>query len=177
MESRPKLPKLTPKPNHFKYGKKKTIYTQEDSLMNFNAHYGTSLCLDEEMIDLTGLTKNVGYYLAKDLSRIKFDKCKKLLITLPLVQLKELTPKMPNLTYFGLIGCGFGRFFLKYHFFKTIEELDLTGNDISKADSVLGVKNLTNLKILNLAGNPICYNEEEKTKLQNGLNNVKVVYS
>lgn len=178
MESEePKLPKLYPKKeNSSKNGKRKSIYTQLDSLNYFNSHYGTSICLDEEEIDLTSIPKGPGYYLAKDLSRLKFEKCTKLLLSIPLVQLKELMPRMPNLRYLGLIGCNFGRFFLKYHFFKNLEELDLTGNDFSKAESIKPAKNLTNLKILHLSGNPICYNEDEKTLLQDHLKGIKIIY-
>ena len=177
----PKLPKLFPKaelrPKKNKWGKGKTRYTMEDSLMYFNSHYGTSICFDEETIDLTGVTKGIGFYLARDISRIKFPNCKKLLLTIPLVQVKELKPRMPNLTYFGLIGSGIGRFYLCYHFFKTLEELDLTGNEISKADSLISAKNLPNLKIIHLNGNPICFNTDEKKKLEESLNKINILYN
>ena len=177
MESKePKLPKLFPKANlkPRNGNRRRSLYTQEDSLMCFNTHYKTSICLDEQEIDLTNV--QAGYYLARDVSRIKFTECKKLLLNIPLVQLKDLTPKMPNLTYLGLIGCGFGRFYLKYHFFKTLEELDLTGNDFSKAESIIPAKNLPNLKKIHLTGNPICYDKTEQEKLNNLLNNIEVIY-
>lgn len=173
----PKLPKLFPKAElRPKNGNRRKIYTQEDSLMYFNSHYGTSICMDEKEVDLTSIPKGPGYYLARDVSRLKLNECTKLLLNIPIVQLKDLMPKMPKLTYLGLIGCNFGRFFLKYHFFKTVEELDLTGNDFSKLESIKPAKNLINLKVLHLTGNPICYKEDEKKALEEYFKNVKIIY-
>ena len=41
----------------------------------------------------------------------------------------------------------------------------------------MGVKNLPNLKTLQLSGNPICYNNEEKKKLEESLNKVNILYN
>ena len=176
-DEKPNLPKLFPKaelrPKKKKLYKKKE-YTQDETLRIFNRNYKKSLCFDDRIIDLTDVSPNDCQYITRDLSRIKFDNCEKLIMSFPFCYIKELMPIMPNLKYLGLVLCGIGRFFLHWRCFKTIETLDLTANEISKASSLLGVKHLVNLKTLILANNPICQDKQEREELLNSLNNIDI---
>lgn len=156
--------------------KKVVNRTQEWYLNQFYDKYGVRLVSDEEEIDLTAPPKGNGLFIAKDISAITFNKCNKLTMSIPMNQIKELVPKMPELTYLGLIFCKLGRFFLRWHAFKNLEILDLTGNDINKAESAFGVKNLPNLKTLILSENPVCRNLEERAKLKDHLNNIEIIF-
>lgn len=151
-------------------------WTIEESLEKFNEHYGTDYCFDEKEIDITSPPNGVGLYLARDINRIKFNECTKLMVSLPFDQVKYLCPKMPSLKTLGIVYGDMSRVFLRIHAFKNIEELDLTGNEISKAASVLIVKKLPKLKKLILTLNPICQDEEEKNKVKESLAPIEVIF-
>lgn len=151
-------------------------WTIDESLQKFNEHYGTSYCFDEKEIDLTSPPNGVGFYLARDLNRLKFNDCEKLVLNLPFDQIKCLSPKMPALKHLGLVYGDMSRVFLRLHAFKNIEELDLTGNNISKAGSVLITKKLAHLKKLILTLNPICQDEEEMKKAKEELAPIEVIF-
>lgn len=179
-DEKPNLPKLLPKaelrPKKKKPYKKK-VYTQEETLRNFNKNYNTSLCFDDKTIDLTAIPPNWCEFVTRDISRIKFEECIKLLMTVPYNKLRDFMPQMPNLKYLGLIMCDIGTLYLRWHAFRTVEILDLTGNDIHKAKSLLGVKHLPNLNTLIIAGNPICYDKQEREELINSLNNISIQFN
>lgn len=164
-----------------KHGKTKkkaftSNWTIDESLQKFNEHYGTAYCFDEKEIDLTAPPNGVGFYLARDLNRLRFNECEKLVLNLPFEQIKYLSPKMPALRHLGLVYGDMSRVFLRLHAFKNIEELDLTGNEISKASSAIIVKKLPKLKKLIMTLNPICQDEEEKKKLKEELAHIEVVF-
>ena len=155
----PKLPKLYPKDEKTKKKWKPKVYTQNESLNKFNKNCMMTFAFDEKEIDLTNLETGPGKYLARDLSRIRFDECEKLVMSMPTKYVKDLYPRMPKLKYFGLVYGDMLRFFLRTHAFQNVETLDLTGNEISKADSISGAKRLPKLKTLILIDNPICCKE------------------
>ena len=175
------LPKLFPKAELRPRKKKKPYvkkeFTQEETLRNFNKNYQTSLCFDDKEIDLSDIPPQNCNYITSDLSYLKFNECTKLVMSFPFQRIKDLMPKMPNLKHLGLVMCGISRFYLHYRAFKSIETLDLTGNEISKADSLMGVKHLPNLKDLVIACNPICQDKAEKDKLLNSLNNINIIFN
>lgn len=152
------------------------LLTPEEMLDEFYKKYGVRLCFDETEIDLTAPPLGNGLFIAKDISKMTFNQCTKLTMSIPMKQIKDLMPKMPELTYLGLIFCGLGRFFLRWHAFQNLETFDLTGNDISKVTSVVCVRNLPKLKTLILSENPIADNEEEKEKLAKELPNINIIY-
>lgn len=166
------------KNKHAKTKPKKTrgLLTPEEMLDEFYDKYGIRLCFDEKEIDLTVPPRGIGLFIAKDISKMTFNQCTKLTMSIPMKQIKDLMPKMPELTYLGLIFCGLGRFFLRWHAFQNLETFDLTGNDISKVTSVVCVRNLPKLKTLILSENPIADNEEEKEKLAKELPNINIIY-
>ena len=156
--------------------KTKRLLTPEEMLAEFYKKYGIRLCFDETEIDLTAPPLGNGLYIAKDISKMTFNQCTKLVMSIPMKQIKDLMPKMPELTYLGLIFCGLGRFFLRWHAFQKLETLDLTGNDISKASSAVCVKSLPSLKTLILSENPIVNDESEQAKLHEQLPDLNIIY-
>lgn len=180
MTDTPELPKLFPKAQITTKKKKKLYkkkeYTQEETLRNFNKNYNKAFAFDEKIIDLTDVPPSWCQFITSDLSYIKFEHCTKLLMSFPFKCIRDLMPKMPKLNYLGLILCGISRLYLRWHSFQTIETLELTGNDIHKAESVLGVRHLPNLKTLILTSNPICYDKEEREHLVNELSNINIIF-
>lgn len=164
------LPKLTLK-------KKKKTYSQDESLEHFNRHYGVTFCFDEESIDLTNIPKGAGLYLIRDLNRIKFENCTKLYMSIPLSDAKNLMPMMPNLKTLGLVYNTINRLFLRTQYFKNVEELDLTGNEITRLDSIKFLKNLPSLKTINLSANPVCSISDEKTAIVEYFKPIDIIFN
>lgn len=156
--------------------KPKKKYTQQDSLENFNRHYGFCFCFDEKEIDTCAAQQGAGLYIARDLSRISFPVCETLTMSIPNFQLKDLRPKMPLLKTLRIIHGTMRKLYLPLAPLKMIETLDLTDNDFELADNLYYAKTFPNLKKLIVAENPIAANANEKAKLDAYLVPITVIY-
>lgn len=154
-----------------KFGKKynqkkfKPRLTSEESVMKINYHYGVTIALDDEEIDITNPKRGPGYYLATDISRAEFPFCYKLSLTLPEDQQKDLMPKMPQLRTLALVQNNIRNLYLKRAFFENLSTLILENNKITTAENLDCLRYLKSLTEVRLFGNPIASNNEEKKKL------------
>lgn len=148
----------------------------EASLGILNHNHGFSICFDDIEIDTTTSQTGPGLYLTRDISRITFPLCKKLVLSIPNFQLKELRPKMPKLETLAIIHGTMRKLYLPYAYLRDIKELDLSDNEFELADNLSQLKNFKNLTSLVLKDNPIANNTTERTKLDSMLPNVKIEY-
>lgn len=156
--------------------KERKRLTIETSLGILNRNHGFSFCFDDIEIDATTSQTGPGLYLARDISRIRFPLCKKLILSIPNFQLKELRPKMPKLETLAIIHGSMRKLYLPYAYLKDIKELDLTDNEFELADNLSQLKGFKNLTSLILKDNPIVNNPIERDKLDTMLPNVKIEY-
>lgn len=155
---------------------RKTI-APSTSLGILNQNHGFSICFDDESIDVTNSKVGPGLYLARDISRLTFPLCKKLVLSIPNFQLKELRPKMPKLETLGIIHGTMRKLYLPYAYLKDIKELDLTDNEFECAEDLSQLKAFKNLTTLILKENPIAYNATERIKLDTMLPDIKIEYN
>lgn len=150
--------------------------TPIESLERLNSYYGTAIAFDDKEIDLTKHRKSI-VYLKQDMNRLTFEKCEKLTIILPVKDLSYFKPKMPVLKHLRFVSGIIKYINLNPRFYTTLETLDLSNNEITKAKDIESLRGLKKLNTLYLINNPIANNEEEKEELQYRLPDVKIIYN
>ena len=150
---------------NYKQKKFKPRLTPEESIMKINSHYGVTIALDDDEIDITNPKRGPGYYLATDISRPEFPYCSKLSLTILEDQQKDLMPKMPELRTLALVQNNIKNLYLKRAFFGNLSTLILENNKIATVENLDCLKYLRSLTEVRLYGNPIASNMDEKKKL------------
>lgn len=149
-------------------------YAISEKLFDFNAKYNTSLLDNNEILDLREAKWSNTEEFFKDLNKINFEFCKTIKFG-KRVTLSEFKPDMPNLEVIEAKECHLKEIDLDPKYFQKLRRIHIDNNEIATYESIKNLKNLPNLKVIDVHGNPIerC---GELWKLDKNMENVEIRY-
>lgn len=159
---------------YFKLIKQDKGYAISEKLFDFNAKYNTNILDNDEVLDLREAKWPNTEDFFKDLNKINFEFCKTIKFG-KRITLSEFKPDMPNLEVIEAKDCHLKEIDLDPKYFQKLRRIHIDDNEIATYDSIKNLRNLPNLKVIDVHGNPIerC---GELWKLDKNMENVEIRY-